>query len=109
MEILQLLLAIVFLFIFGWIGFLNAQIAYKDFFLRQETASWVPLVAGVAGLAGLLLLPVQGLAKWCWVPLVLDWGSIPGLGNTFVYYMFLAKTPNNTQNTPRTGLGGWQG
>lgn len=43
-------------------------------FKRRET--FVPFVGGIAGLIGVLLLPVKNAGSFWWVPVVLD----PGFG-----------------------------
>ena len=40
--------------------------------------SWVPFVGGIAGCVAILCIPAHGTNAWAWVPLVLDWGSLPG-------------------------------
>src|SRR5579862_6336791 len=70
--------ALALLGIGGGIAALNAGVAWQQFVLRRRAPSRIPLVGGVAGLVGILLLPLPGWHAW-WVPLVLDWGSAPGL------------------------------
>ena len=55
----------------NWAVFVNNHI------LKKKWASAVPFVGGIAGSLGLLLLPVSENWKYAWIPLLVDWGSIP--------------------------------
>lgn len=48
-------------------------------FVRHRHASLVLIVGGVAGALGILLLPVQGIRIWCWVPLIADFAVPYGI------------------------------
>jgi hypothetical protein len=47
--------------------------------------SMVPVIGGVAGALAFVVAPIPGLARWAWLPLVLDVGCAPllafALGN----------------------------
>jgi hypothetical protein len=47
--------------------------------VKRVRGTWIPLFGGVCGAAGVLVLPLDGAWRFFWLPLVLDWGSIPGL------------------------------
>ena len=47
----------------------------------------IPLVGGIIGAATLLLIPIPGLSNWWWVPLLIDVGSIPGMGIELYLYL----------------------
>jgi hypothetical protein len=34
-------------------------------------------VGGLFAAAGVALLPIDGVWKWAWVPLLIDWGGLP--------------------------------
>jgi hypothetical protein len=46
---------------------------------RKSFESYVPLIGGVAGMVGMLFLPVPGMRRFWWVPLVVDLGCGPML------------------------------
>ncbi len=43
--------------------------------LHGEHHSLVPFVGGLAGCLGLLILPLEALHAWWWVPLIIDIGA----------------------------------
>jgi hypothetical protein len=57
---------------------------------RIESPSWIPLLGGVLGVVGMLVAPLPHLKAWVWIPLLLDWGSVPGMGYT-VWFHVLRK------------------
>jgi hypothetical protein len=52
--------------------------------MQRKSISWVPLVGGVVGAAALLIAPSDALHAWWWLPLLFDWGSIPGITHALV-------------------------
>jgi hypothetical protein len=56
----------------NWLGLL-AHYAHR---VRNPDStrgySFVPVIGGVLGCVGILLLPFRGAWIWCWIPLVLD-------------------------------------
>jgi hypothetical protein len=54
----------------------NLAVAWR-FCSRGQRESLIPFLAGCAGAVGFLILPVNGLARWWWIPLVIDLGSAP--------------------------------
>jgi hypothetical protein len=86
MIYLRWLVAVPLLLVFFWIASLNAIVFVNGFIRKQKTPSWIPLLAGVAGLLGLIAIPVGEAWRLCWLPLLLDWGSVPGIGYTLVFY-----------------------
>ena len=36
-----------------------------------------PIFGGILAAAGIAILPVDGIWKWAWIPLLLDWGGLP--------------------------------
>jgi len=70
-----------------WLCALNAGVFWKLFVRKVEAPSWIPLVGGVSGVFGLVIIPVELAHKLCWLPLLLDWGSLPGISHTIIIYM----------------------
>jgi hypothetical protein len=47
------------------------------YLLKRKRSSIVPLIGGLAGMLGMLIIPIRGSGKWFWLPLVLDYGAVP--------------------------------
>jgi hypothetical protein len=70
----------------AWVCVANASVLWIWYVQKRRPPSWIPLVGGISGAAGLWLLPIAALHRWWWLPLVLDWGSVPGIGYSMVYH-----------------------
>lgn len=55
----------------------NAVIFVQTVVRDKEAPSAAPIVGGVFAAAGIALLPIAGIWKWAWVPLLIDWGGLP--------------------------------
>ena len=71
----------------AWIIALNWSTVWIGLVGRQRAPSWIPLLGGVFGAIGLAILPLPGAHRLCWVPLLVDWGSIPGIGLTILFHL----------------------
>ncbi|HEY0140319.1 MAG TPA: hypothetical protein VGF48_05450 [Thermoanaerobaculia bacterium] len=63
---------------FVWIAAMN----WRVWFIRTyqgSRASWLPLAGGACGVTACLIEPSGTIAGIWWLPLVLDYGSGPGL------------------------------
>lgn len=76
---IRIVIASALLVIFVIVALGNGRAAFASWRGHGPPQSWVPLVGGASGVAGLLLLPHA--LPWLLVlsPLVLDWGCVPGL------------------------------
>ena len=45
----------------------------------RQVPSPVPFFGGLLALLAMLLAPLPSIRVWCWVPLLIDWGSIPAI------------------------------
>jgi len=81
---LAFLLGVVFL----WVATLNAIVLWQGGFRRKKTSSWIPLIAGLSGSLALVVAPLPQVRRWWWIPLILDWGSLPGLLFTLGHSLF---------------------
>ncbi len=59
-------------------------LAVVSYFQNRRHVSAIPLFGGIAGTLACLLLPVEGLRPFWWVPLVVDYGSVPLFVGFFV-------------------------
>jgi hypothetical protein len=53
----------------------NAMILVMQ--LRGRHISFLPLLGGIAGAGAMLIEPSGTLRAWCWLPFVVDLGSLP--------------------------------
>jgi len=80
------ILSILFLAISMWVVGLNAFVFWKGRVRKENVGSWIPLIGGTFGAIGLLLIPVPSLHAFWWIPLLIDWGSVPGIGHAIVVH-----------------------
>jgi hypothetical protein len=69
----------------GWLIFGNWS-SIVLFLLKRKHSSWIPIIGGGVGCLGCLLSPYAVLNKLWWVPLLLDWGCVPGLSFSAIYF-----------------------
>ena len=74
------------LLVSAWLCIANAWILLANL-RRRPAPSWIPLIGGVLGVLGLLALPFPETRKLWWLPLFLDWGSIPGVTHALVWHL----------------------
>lgn len=55
---------------------------------RGPYPSWIPLIGGLLGSVGLAVLPDERFDQSWWLPLLVDWGSVPGLAATGIFYLW---------------------
>lgn len=71
--------AIVLIALAVWLAGLNWRVFWLRHIRRVKASSWVPLIAGLLGAAGVALLPPPQVNRWWWAAFLLDWGSVPGI------------------------------
>jgi hypothetical protein len=57
----------------------NAMIFFETVVRKRQASSVAPIFGGILAAAGIALLPIDGVWKWAWIPLLLDWGGLPVL------------------------------
>ncbi len=55
----------------------NAMIFWAGVIHKGHTPAVAPIFGGIFAAAGIAILPVEGIWKWAWIPLLLDWGGLP--------------------------------
>lgn len=79
----SVLLAVFSLFIIC----VNWSIFWRRHVMKSATTSWLPLIGGGVGAVGVLLFPGD-LPPYSWmVPLIIDWGCVPGFAFTAWWYL----------------------
>ena len=91
MRVIWWALAVLLGAVFLWVATLNAIVLWQGGFRRKKTSSWIPLLAGVSGSLALIVARLPQLSRWWWIPLILDWGSIPGLLFTLGHRLFIRQ------------------
>lgn len=85
-----------FFVLFLWVAGLNASVLWIHYVQHKRTPSWIPLLGGIFGVLAVFAVPIPGIRQWWWLPLLLDFGSIPGFIQTFIYYLIrLMRKPMN--------------
>jgi len=88
-----------FIFYFRWIigclfttlsitGIIFNCIYFVQSLINKKWISLAPFIGGIFGVFGILLLPVEGINKFWWIPLFLDLGCLPVLLWTLFYHLF---------------------
>lgn len=75
-----------------WVTAMNWGVFVKRFVQRGAAPSWIPLLGGGAGAGALWIAPASSLAHFWWLPLLLDWGSLPGIAHAIAVHLFSAAS-----------------
>ena len=94
---LRIIAAVSFLAIFAYIAVSNWLIVIKSLVTKQDQESWVPIVGGFSGVVGLFLLPVNMPESVRLLPMILDWGSLPGHIHSAIWHVWFKPKENETQ------------
>lgn len=70
-----------------WIFVMNWIIFWNGYVKKKQTASWAPLVAGCFLCVAFLIIPFSQYRWLCWVAFLIDWGSLPGIAFSILYYI----------------------
>ncbi|MBZ0134916.1 MAG: hypothetical protein K8I27_00920 [Planctomycetes bacterium] len=81
----------------------NGWIAFQQIVLRKKAPSWIPLFGGFAGACAVIIAPVDGLWVWAWIPLLIDWGCIPGFVHTAFFWLYLVPKMKRHEQKPPDG------
>jgi hypothetical protein len=54
--------------------------------VKRRHSSWIPFIGGVVGCFGFFVSPYSMLRTHWWLPLFLDWGTVPGHAFALVYF-----------------------
>lgn len=77
MDAVRYIFAFILFTGFAYMAVVNWRICYANYFKRDGFTSVIPLLGGALGAFSILLVPVDGSNDWFWVPLFLDWGTVP--------------------------------
>jgi len=85
---IQNLFSVFALIVAGWVICCNWS-CILVYLLKGKHSSWVPILGGGLGCLGCVLSPYAVLNKLWWVPLLIDWGCVPGLSVSLVFLAVL--------------------
>ena len=74
-------LSVVLLLVGGFVIIMNWVIIYYSL-VKKKHSSWAPPAGGVFAAVSLAILPIAGVAKYWYVPLIVDYGCLPGMTHT---------------------------
>ena len=72
-----------------WVCVANASVLWIWYVEKRRPPSWMPLIGGASGSIGIWLLPLAAAHKWWWLPLIRDWGCLPGLSHALAYHLVI--------------------
>lgn len=98
MNSLQMAFGGLLLLLGAFIMFMNWRVVFQ-WIVKREHSSWIPLVGGSLAAVGLTVIPFKQASTYWWLPLILDWGSLPGIGVTLIYQFWrvLVRQENKTK------------
>jgi hypothetical protein len=78
MTLLRIIIGVVLLALGSFISVMNWGVVIQ-WLTTKRHSSWVPVVGGAIASGGMAILPYASVNKLWWIPLVADWGCIPGI------------------------------
>ena len=101
MMYVRLAISVLPLSVFAVMLYANWRIFYHVHFKRDSTATAVPLIGGIAGVLGFWLLPLgEGKIYWMFMPLIVEWGSLPLLIFASISHLLRHKESDSHKPTP---------
>ena len=97
---------VILLCITGYIIICNWGIVIAWHLTRKPQASWLPLLGGIFGMLGLLIIPDVRFSFWWWLPPLVDWGTIPGIAYTLWWIVINGPKAGNEQDKHKGRIGG---
>ncbi len=58
-----------------------------NYFRTHQHVSAIPFLGGIMGVVAMLTLPIKDLRPWWWLPLMLDYGSVPMFVYFFIWHL----------------------
>ena len=70
---------------------LNWSVFWKCHVAGREAPSWIPLLGGVMTSVGLFIIPYNFGVLGMISPLLVDWGTVPGIAYSIFVHMFVRQ------------------
>ena len=77
MELIQWIASGILVLISLYMTLMNWAVFFNNYIFKKKWTSAVPLIGGIAGALGCVILPTEGSWRFFWIPLLIDWGSLP--------------------------------
>lgn len=87
---------------FVWLAVMNAIVFVKRHVLKRKAPSWIPLLGGIFGVGACYVLPIGDFRWWWFMPLVVDWGSLPGIVDSLAFHLRRCASGVPAVPAPRT-------
>jgi len=62
--------------------------------LGNKQSSWVPLLGGIFASLGMALFG-EPYCDWWFIPFIVDYGSVPGVFHTLIWWIFQGRAPTD--------------
>ncbi|SMF41419.1 hypothetical protein SAMN06296036_112161 [Pseudobacteriovorax antillogorgiicola] len=85
MEVVYWILTIFLSLLGGYVVALNS-FCVVQMIRGYKVGSWIPLLGGGCISIAAIVAPVDTVASLWWVPLLVDWGCVPGIGWAILYH-----------------------
>lgn len=85
MDNIRYVLAAILGFFGLYLFFGNWYVFFIGFIKRKNAPSWVPLFSAILLCVAILLIPNNPYRWLCWVPFIIDWGSLPGITTSIIW------------------------
>ncbi len=78
----------IFILLGTYVSAMNWLCFYKGLIKKDKPGSWIPLLgAGLIIIGGNVCFSQED-AKWFYLALLLDWGSLPGILHAIIFHIF---------------------
>lgn len=96
-AVIQTILGVLLILAGGFIAAINWAVIVQ-WVAKRRHSSWIPLAGGGLFGMGMALVPYSPANELWWVPLLADWGCIPGFVFTAIHSAWSRLKPEDEQN-----------
>lgn len=87
MGTLQVIVGGLLMLLGGFIMVMNWGVVFQWLWKRKHS-SWIPFVGGGLAAVGSAVLPYSTVNGFWWLPLLVDWGCLPGVTYSIVFHLW---------------------
>jgi hypothetical protein len=88
MILIQWIFAASLIALGGFVALMNWAIVIRWLFGTRKHSSWVPLFGGIVAAIGVAIVPSSSVRPFWWIPLLIDWGCVPGFAHAIAYGLY---------------------